>query len=289
MTSGTPGAVVVGVDGTSAAKAALVWATAHAVSRGAPLTLVNSYPDLDNMPLRGASHLRPSLIEDSRAVLVAATAQVDAIGWSGAAPDRISSALPPQELIAAEAKDASLVVVGQRGHSSFDLHLGSNAHRILETSPVPVVVVPSGWHPRPAGRVVLAVEPGTDTDQAATAFAYEHARETGSPLEVFSVCKPLSITAPGQFYHEVQEQMVEDTKLAQAEAVAGWSEQYPDVKVEKVVAVGHPVPSLAERSDSASMLVIGGPTQRGLLTRMGSVSHGLLQRASCPVAVVRAH
>jgi nucleotide-binding universal stress UspA family protein len=81
---------------------------------------------------------------------------------------------------------------------------------------------------------------------------------------------------------EVEEQ------LLLAESVAGWSEKYPDVHVERKVVRRHPVVALVEESASASLVVVGCRGQGTLRSMaLGSVSHGVLHHASGPVAVVR--
>ncbi|MGZ4426445.1 MAG: universal stress protein [Nocardioidaceae bacterium] len=61
-----------------------------------------------------------------------------------------------------------------------------------------------------------------------------------------------------------------------------------DVEIESTVRLRDPDDALLELSEHASILVVG-TRGRGPVTSMllGSVSHGLIARSSCPVAVVR--
>ncbi|MFF3459555.1 universal stress protein [Streptomyces sp. NPDC002730] len=70
-----------------------------------------------------------------------------------------------------------------------------------------------------------------------------------------------------------------------SETTAGWSEKYPDVALTHEVVRGHPVEELARASAHALAVVVGC---RGRYTgmRLGSVVHGLLHRALCPVITV---
>jgi nucleotide-binding universal stress UspA family protein len=80
----------------------------------------------------------------------------------------------------------------------------------------------------------------------------------------------------------------QEERVVTAEAVAGWGEKYPDVPVTTVTTRDHPVDALVEASRAAGLLVIGGH-RRGRIggALLGSVGHGVLHSAHCPVAVVR--
>jgi nucleotide-binding universal stress UspA family protein len=73
-----------------------------------------------------------------------------------------------------------------------------------------------------------------------------------------------------------------------AEALAGWSEKYPEVPVHRMVRHSlDPAVTLAEASRSAQLVVVGAARrrERGRLV-LGSVHQTLTDHAGCPVAVV---
>jgi nucleotide-binding universal stress UspA family protein len=80
-----------------------------------------------------------------------------------------------------------------------------------------------------------------------------------------------------------------DEQQLLAERLAGWTEKYPDVRVERLVTCGPPTRSLLEQAAEAQLVVVesrGRGEFVGLV--LGSVSNALVHRAACPVVVVRA-
>jgi nucleotide-binding universal stress UspA family protein len=77
-------------------------------------------------------------------------------------------------------------------------------------------------------------------------------------------------------------------KLLMAERLAGWMEKYPDVPVETLVTRDRPAHGLLPQAARAQLVVIGA-RRRGEFpgSVLGSVGNAMLQRAPCPVAVVR--
>jgi nucleotide-binding universal stress UspA family protein len=72
-----------------------------------------------------------------------------------------------------------------------------------------------------------------------------------------------------------------------AEALAGWTEKFPDVDVRQVTAHEAPVAALVTASAGAEVVVIGSRGAGGFRALLlGSVGHDVLHRAHCPVAVV---
>jgi len=73
-----------------------------------------------------------------------------------------------------------------------------------------------------------------------------------------------------------------------AERLAGWSEKYPDVPVQRLVARGLAGHALLDQAAKAQLVVVGSRGHgeiAGLL--LDSVSNALVHKAACPVAIVR--
>ena len=74
-----------------------------------------------------------------------------------------------------------------------------------------------------------------------------------------------------------------------AERLAGWSEKYPDVTVERAICRRPSAAEVLLAQAAHAQLVVVGTGGRGALTGLvlGSVSQALLHHAPCPVAVIR--
>jgi nucleotide-binding universal stress UspA family protein len=197
----------------------------------------------------------------------------------------------PTPRLVAESRHARLVVVGDRGLGGLaGLPVGSVAITLAAHADCPVVVVRGeepGGAPRSEGPVVVGID-ASPTSEAALAFAFEKAAARRAPLVALHstwlelVVPPMSAFLVDWVAIETKEYEV------LAERLAGWGEKFPDVPVERVVTWDRPARTLVERSDGAQLVVVGS-CGRGSFAGLvlGSVSHALLHRANCPVAVIR--
>jgi nucleotide-binding universal stress UspA family protein len=70
-------------------------------------------------------------------------------------------------------------------------------------------------------------------------------------------------------------------------ATADWKSKYPEVRLTCRPEWGHPVRVLVDESISAQMVVLGGSRHSRLSAALlGSIQHGVLHHAHCPVVVV---
>jgi nucleotide-binding universal stress UspA family protein len=136
------GRIIVGVDGSEPSKDALRWAKAQSDLTGAELVAVmawsypvTSYPTLaDYVPVDDL----PDLAADSRSALEAVVKET--LG-EATVTLRVVEGHPAKALVDA-ALDASLVVVGCRGHGGFvGALLGSVSRHVVTHASCPVVVV----------------------------------------------------------------------------------------------------------------------------------------------------
>jgi nucleotide-binding universal stress UspA family protein len=135
--------------------------------------------------------------------------------------------------------------------------------------------------------VVVGVD-GSPTSEAALAFAFEAAATRGVSLVAVHTWWDLFVDptmAPLPDWDAIEV----DEREVLAERLSGWGEKYPDVPVQRLVERDQPAHALVEQSLRAQLVVVGSRGRgnfAGLV--LGSVSHAVLHRAHCPVAVVRA-
>ncbi|GLY38203.1 universal stress protein [Amycolatopsis sp. NBRC 101858] len=295
MSAFVDGAVVAGIDGSSSAVQAAVWAAGEAVRRGRPLRLVQVYtlPRV-NAPVAFGTHeqIRAGLAEraeewltEAKATVLAAFPDVEA----GTAAREWS----PVTALVQESQHAELVVLGSRGLGGFTgLLVGSTAVSIVAHAHCPIVVVRgrTPHDPPPATGPVVVGADGSPDSEAALAFACEEARLRGTGLVAVHTWS--DVLADGMLRaHPLDEdpaaiQQAEREKLAQQ--VEGWQAKYPDVAIGFDVTRGRPVRTLLERGEHAQLIVVGCRGRGGFTGMLlGSTSQALIAHAPCPVAVVR--
>ncbi|MGW5718602.1 universal stress protein [Amycolatopsis sp. NPDC003865] len=289
------GAVVAGIDGSSSAVQAAVWAGGEAARRGRRLRLVQVYalPQV-SAPVAFGTH------EQVRAGLAERAEE-----WLAQAKDAVLEAFPDAEIVTAarewspvtaliqESQHADLIVLGSRGLGGFTgLLVGSTAVSIVAHAHCPIVVVRgrTPHDPPPVTGPVVVGADGSPDSEAALGFACEEARlrETG----LIAVHTWSDVLADGMLRpHALQEdpaaiQQAERDKLAQQVAV--WQEKYPDLAIEFDVTRGRPVRTLLDRGERAQLIVVGCRGRGGFTGMLlGSTSQALIAHSPCPVAVVR--
>ncbi len=143
------GKIVVGIDGSPHAAAALRWAADEAALRSATLEVVHAWTfvpvttpaDSGLVPMAWTDNVE-LLDVTRRAAEEAAAAQVAAVlGPDNAAHVTIVEGSPDDVLLGA-AQEADLLVVGHRGRGNLAAALlGSTSAKVADESPCPVVIV----------------------------------------------------------------------------------------------------------------------------------------------------
>lgn len=279
--------VVVGVDGSASSEAACRFAATEAAARKLPLTLVHAwepYPVFAS-GLWGPMPTLPGLGDLERTaqrVLARAVQLVAEIAPDLPVETHLVQGPAPSSLMTA-ARSAALLVVGgvDRGRSEVGW-LGSVPLHVAGHAPCPVVVVPTDA--RADGEVVVGVD---DSGLSATAigFAFEQASRWDRPLVAIHAFPSGwgAVIADGAQLADLHER----ARAELAEALAGWREKFPDVRVSELVSTEHPVRALRCAADTASLLVLGSHG-RGTVLRygVGSISATVLRVAPCAVAVL---
>ncbi|MBG0817972.1 universal stress protein [Planomonospora sp. ID82291] len=286
--TGAAAHVVVGTDGSPASTAAVAWAAEDAARRGCALRIVHvCEPWALDIPLDTPPGFRDSVGEHCREVVEVAQDVA-----RGVAPGiEVSTVLASgrvAEALRREAAGAEQIVVGSRGLGGFaGLVLGSVSLAVAGHVAVPVVVarnVPE----ETKGRIVVGFD-GSEHSAAALAYAFAEAVRRGAALHaVHSWHMPVLGSGATVYPPLVEDLSIAERQVAE-ETLLPWLEKYPQVEVDRTVVCGHPVLTLCDASQDADLIVVGS---RGLGTFgsavLGSISHGVLHHAHCPVAVVRA-
>jgi nucleotide-binding universal stress UspA family protein len=134
--------------------------------------------------------------------------------------------------------------------------------------------------------VVVAVD-ATEDAIPVLEFAFRQASLRRLPLRIVHYVVDPRSALVGAASVRGDSSLVEEDRLAVAEAMAGLGERYPDVRTAVRTARGAPQRDVARSASRADLLVLG-IHQRGVLGRLlaGSVSTAVLEHATCPVAVV---
>jgi nucleotide-binding universal stress UspA family protein len=269
--------ILVAYDGSPDAELALRWAGEEARATGTGLRVM-VVDDVVTSPwgLAVAHH--------GEEVLAGAGAALTDVMPEAVLETRVGHVM--EELLKAS-ESASMVVVGSRGHGrTEDLLIGSVSQHLARHATCPVAVVRPA-HTAGSRRIVVGID-GSKTSSEALEYACRRAERTGE-----------SVTAIHAWHEHVpstdvwsSEPRVVDSmphrQVLLAESVAGVRTDHPDVVLEQEAVPVAPVRCLADASCNASLLVVGSHGLGffgGLL--LGSVSQGVLQRAECPVVVVR--
>ena len=140
-----------------------------------------------------------------------------------------------------------------------------------------MVAVPRGWKAPASDRRPITVAIDVLHSSSSTlGFAFTEASLRQAPVLVVHSA-PLSELANDE----------QGTKLNMAEILASWKADYPDIDVETFLLAGPPRDTVASASADAQLLVVGGPYRGREFTRwIRSVARAVLDRATCPVAVI---
>ncbi|MDK1343023.1 universal stress protein [Streptomyces sp. 378] len=286
--------ITAGVDGSQESLAALAWAAREAVRRDRPLRVVHAW----RFEPREALAAGIEGDADSHAEWVH-SAVAEAVGTVSerhpdlaVTTDVIEGAVV--DTLVAAAADAETLVLGSRGHGRIvGFLLGSVGQQVIAAATRPVVLVRAGDQPscEAAGREIVVGQQGDPGDSAeALRFAFETAAARRATVRVVRAWNlpPVFAYSPGSLKLLDEAGGLEPyEKKALAAAVRPWRERFPEVPVEEHVEMGSASQVLLSVAGTAQLMVVGRRAHRTAVgARIGSVAHGMLHHADCPVAVV---
>ena len=278
--------IIVGYDRSSDAKAAAAWALDEAARTGALVEFFYAYewpvwaPAASMVPA-------PAVWPDGETDRAVKGALNEAVTAARQTHPAVRTAISIVNAGAAltlidRSAEASLIVVGSRGHSAVAGLLGSVSVAVSAHAHCPVIVVRGDA--APSAPVVVGVD-DSPSAQPALGFAVEQAATRGVALRVVRAWTP--VTGIWAETPMTTGTVTADERLQFDELVAGWRDKCPSVEISAEAVVDHPAAALALASATAQLLVVGTRGRgafRGML--LGSVSQHLLRHAVCSVAVV---
>ena len=288
----THSGVLVGVDGSPAARCAVDWAAREAAMRNVPLTLVHAVQPIGvTLPrLTATTAFSRWQVEQGQKILDEAVETARSTTPAGG-PAQIETEMlfsPAVPVLVDLSKDADLVVVGSRGRGPITRSLlGSVSSSLIRHAHCPVAVIhdEDPLMPYPADAPVLVGIDGSPASELAIAIAFHEASWRGVDLVALHVWSDVEVNDYPAIDWPAMKPAAEEIL---AERLAGWQDRYPDVTVRRVVECDHPTYHLVRQSESAQLVVVGSHGRGGFAGMLlGSVSAAVAHSARMPVIVAR--
>jgi len=287
------GPIVVGADSSVAARRAISWALAEAATHGHNVRLVRSYePAITSVGLGYGGVIPEGVVADLRefeqgeleTIVASAAAETPTVSVTG----RLVVGNAAMSLLTQD--DASMIVVGSRGRGGFrGLLLGSVSQQVATHARTPIVVV-RGPSDRDRSHVVVVAVDGSPASRDAVQFAFDFASRHAMALRAVHAWEVPFFDGPGVTVPVTLalDQVKDEEIRLTAEAIAGWSQKYPDVAVSQQAIHGSAERVVIDATSDADLIVVGSRGRGGFTgLLLGSVSQALLHHSDCPVAVIR--
>lgn len=206
---------------------------------------------------------------------------------SGPVTTQLSSGSPSEMIVAtAEACHADLIVMGARGLGPVkERLLGSVSHRVLSVAPCAKLILQSSL--RDLKQILLPLEGQSDAE-AALKFLRKQPFHEPVNINVLAVLPP---TRPPWPIDDSTAEKLEAQALRHArDFVDGIATELRTIgyTTRSVSVLGTPVTMILHEAEKlgVDLIMVGSRARQGI-TRfvLGSVSHAVLHRASCPVLV----
>ncbi|WP_084728776.1 universal stress protein [Streptacidiphilus neutrinimicus] len=286
MSTAPSKSVLVGLDQSDGARAAMDWAAAEAALRGAQLLIATAWSGLENEGPEGEEY-EPNIADP---VHRAATQFLEDAAADmrkrhpGLDVDTALMGDEPVEGLMRLAEDAGLVVVGRRGMNSILRALmGSVSQQLVAHSPAPVAVVPESTAPiAERGPVVVGV--ARDVSEP-LAFAFAEAETRGVPV---LAVRAWTLSNPYIASNQEAVNGIEDEEERELRTLVDqMREPHPGVEVRTQVEFATAEAALINASEGASLIVVGRHRRHSRYgLPFGRVPHRVLHLSDLPVVVV---
>jgi nucleotide-binding universal stress UspA family protein len=264
--------VLVGTDGSEAARLAVGWAADDAARRLRPLRIVH---------VRQLWH-PPGQSGDEVLAVAADVARTHH-------PDlEIETRLTRHGLVESlleQSVDTFEVVFGHSGPGSSSQTIRGAIGQWAGGRSAQPVVVTCGDTTSNHGQVVVGIDPLHDATDLLE-YAFDTARLRQATLWIFHAW-----ILPGRPTHQEHVSLLEDAEPSQTPSQFGlisdsWRERHPDVKVvERTICAG-PVGVMVDASTQADLIIVGARDRRGSTEEVMRVRSAVLEQSRCPIAVV---
>lgn len=282
------GAIAVGIGSADCGRRELEWAAAEAAVRHRPLHILRTFHLREQtLPWQSSADrfLNRELERSARRVMRVAEARARQLHPELEVRSSVVDGLV-EDVLATAAQHAHLLVVGARPMSGYTAAVVGRVSALVAARSIgPVVVVrpePEAT-PRAEPGVVVGVD-GSRSMPDVLAFALDYASTHGLPVRAITCWRPDGYLLEEGLSTGLPDDMAEAWL---AEAVAGWGDKYPDVRIDRSLVIERPPVGLVKASRGEALLVVGGGPRHARLGRvLGSVTQAALHHADCPVAVV---
>jgi nucleotide-binding universal stress UspA family protein len=255
----TPRSIVVGIDGSKAAIRAAHWAVDEAVKRDVPLRLLYAMGQADMARERAAAE----------SALRRAQSAIEATGRPVKIESEIAHQVPVNSLIRASAS-AAMLCVGDVGLHHFRAgRMGSTTAALAASTHCPVAIIRDrDDHCRPSAHDIVVEIDGAPDNGLVLGAAMEEALLRDAALQAV-ICRHI------------------DGGVADLDRrLARWKRQYPQLRVESVVARGTLMEYLACRQRSVQLVVVGSHDRHHLGEVVGPAGNAVLHDADCSLLIV---
>jgi nucleotide-binding universal stress UspA family protein len=264
--------IIVGVDGSSGARAALSWAADEARVRGLALLLLNA-PNLADLALvRAAGEPGLRALDDAADQLLDELTSRASAEQPGVAVSSLLSHSSAADALIDLSMGAAMMVMGSRGHGSLTAGvLGSVSTRVAAHAHCPVIVVPHQPHLQQnndSSPPIVVGMSDTVAGRRAMDFALDEASCRGADV--------LAIRAGADAEAHAMKQVLDD-----------YRGEYEDLRITGHLVPAEPAEALLSAAHSAQLVVIGcRHSDDRWSTRLGPVATTVLHNAPCPVVVI---